>query len=126
MYLYRLLRPELVRSNPEALSSDAFSPFGQQDTQHNQRVIEAYDRLLNIVIPNFADRWVRSAHRIQQFNLIQELHNSGINCRYLGRVYDACLGVPAPLNSGTDPVPCLLGTRIPPSLIHSSLAHSLE
>ena len=56
-YLYRLLRPEFVKTYHCPLSSDAFSNFGGADNVgegHDKEVQEATDTLLNAKIPAFA------------------------------------------------------------------------
>lgn len=54
-FLYRLLRPELVRSNPVPLSSDAFSKWPIEDAHsHNIEVMEATRRLETEVLPDCA------------------------------------------------------------------------
>lgn len=56
-YLYRLLRPEFVKTYHRPLSSDAFSNFGGADNVgegHDKEVQEATDTLLNAKIPAFA------------------------------------------------------------------------
>eukprot|EP00698_Gefionella_okellyi_P003690 TRINITY_DN1344_c0_g1_i3.p1 TRINITY_DN1344_c0_g1~~TRINITY_DN1344_c0_g1_i3.p1 ORF type:complete len:2301 (-),score=577.72 TRINITY_DN1344_c0_g1_i3:230-6262(-) len=55
--LYRLLRPELVKSNAVPLSSDAFTGWGFHNADvWNKDVAAATDRLLTVVIPTFATR----------------------------------------------------------------------
>lgn len=55
--LCKMLRPELVLSNPVPLSSDAFSGFQATDPsfrKHNSEVKEATIRLLTHAIPDLA------------------------------------------------------------------------
>jgi hypothetical protein len=55
VHLYRLLRPELVKSNLVPLCSDAFSSFHLEDRiEHEEEVKEATRRLEEEVIPKFA------------------------------------------------------------------------
>ena len=53
-YLYRLLRPELVRQHPTPLSSDAYSHFDNAADGHQDAVLDCYRNLLSTVIPSFA------------------------------------------------------------------------
>jgi hypothetical protein len=54
-HLVYLLRPELVRTNPVPLSSDAFSRFGLLDGDtHNAAVDSAFRRLMRNVVPSVA------------------------------------------------------------------------
>ena len=59
-HLYRLLRPELVRSNERPLSSDAFVRAsdarvdGKREAE--DEVVKAYERLVSKVIPRFAEQ----------------------------------------------------------------------
>jgi len=99
-FLYKLLRPELVASAPEPLSSDAFSRFGADEaSEHNQQVADMTEHLLDTVIPKFArwmcttgeatiaKRWRKRSPGIVDFRWLQnELHRSGINLRYLGKI----------------------------------------
>jgi hypothetical protein len=55
-YLYKLLRPELVRINKSALSSDAFTPFsnGSPDAYaHEREILTITEQLHNVQIPCF-------------------------------------------------------------------------
>lgn len=54
-YLFKLFRPEFVRRNPVALSSDAYSKFGKDaEVEHNSDVLDATIRLEGEVVPEFA------------------------------------------------------------------------
>ncbi|KAL6070346.1 Clu domain-containing protein [Balamuthia mandrillaris] len=87
-YLFRLLRPELVKGNKQPLSSDAFSNFGRHQKEvNNAEVTEAYRRLIGVIIPSFSswlDQQPISKPNIR--DLISNLHRQGINVRYLGKV----------------------------------------
>eukprot|EP01117_Protostelium_nocturnum_P010911 TRINITY_DN3939_c0_g1_i1.p1 TRINITY_DN3939_c0_g1~~TRINITY_DN3939_c0_g1_i1.p1 ORF type:complete len:1699 (-),score=618.56 TRINITY_DN3939_c0_g1_i1:206-5302(-) len=98
-YLYKLFRPEFVKTNPSPLSSDAFAPvdkFDPQKVQHRQDVIEATNRLLVTVIPEFAKHLDSTFDRSQtnvftkmktlQKTFVHDLHRAGINIRYIGIV----------------------------------------
>jgi hypothetical protein len=89
--LYRLLRPEFIKTNAVPLSSDAFSPADRNDPErliHRQEVNEATARLFNVVIPNFASIMDSSFKRDDQSNFskmkrltktfIDDLHRAGI------------------------------------------------
>lgn len=50
-YLYKQLRPELVKIHTVPLSSDAFSPFGKLDQEiHNKEVEDAFKVLMYLVL----------------------------------------------------------------------------
>ena len=59
-HLHRLLRPELVRSNEKALSSDAYVKSSEVRSdgkrEAEEEVKEAYERLVAKVIPRFAEQ----------------------------------------------------------------------
>jgi Clustered mitochondria/Translation initiation factor eIF3 subunit 135 len=85
-HLYTMLRPELVKSNPTPLSSDAFTGFGRINAeQHNAPVRTATHRLIHQVIPAFAEEL--NSSRVLVGNgraLCDAMHRNGINMRYLG------------------------------------------
>jgi hypothetical protein len=88
-FLYRLLRPELVRTFPKPLSSDAFTLFGKHDSDtHDSEVRQATEFLHHHVIPEFAKSLnltpPNSSIAIEE--LLEKLHRSGINIRFLGEV----------------------------------------
>lgn len=95
-YLYQLLRPEFVKTNPVPLSSDAFSPFNAADPrakEHNDEVAAACHRLKTVRIPQFASFLQKSPNfgltplnelTCQAF--IAAMHTYGINIRFLGLV----------------------------------------
>jgi hypothetical protein len=94
--LFKLLRPELVKSNPVPLSSDSFTGFGMGDPAHkthNREVAEATDRLLTKVIPELAKKILKEEPRsdgscitlsVLDGSLITEIHKEGINVRHMG------------------------------------------
>ena len=85
---YKLLRPELVRSNDKALSSDAFTTWGMLDPkfkQYNGDVLQATCKLLYKIIPQFAKRLDEQFSEISG-KLITEIHREGINVRHLGQI----------------------------------------
>jgi hypothetical protein len=91
--LYKLLRPELVATNAESLSSDAFTGWAVLDKQHgptnNKEVLDCTKRLLFEVIPKFAEDLKarsREYHAALYTNIPSELHRYGINVRYAGHV----------------------------------------
>ncbi len=91
-HLFHLLRPELCRSHPIPLCSDAFSFASQHDAaQHEREVFEATQRLHRFVIPEYA-RWllcqneIPSEHYPSEFSFNTSLHSRGINMRHLLRV----------------------------------------
>ncbi|KAN0003830.1 hypothetical protein ACTFIZ_009989 [Dictyostelium cf. discoideum] len=105
-YLYKLLRLELVRKYQKPLCSDAFSPMSSIDIDiHNVEVQEAYDDLINNIIPIFSkDIQTRdeicfvsnsSVEILRQANnkikdISKLLHAEGINVRYIGEVASHC------------------------------------
>eukprot|EP00009_Paramoeba_aestuarina_P012013 CAMPEP_0201539336 /NCGR_PEP_ID=MMETSP0161_2-20130828/70080_1 /ASSEMBLY_ACC=CAM_ASM_000251 /TAXON_ID=180227 /ORGANISM="Neoparamoeba aestuarina, Strain SoJaBio B1-5/56/2" /LENGTH=818 /DNA_ID=CAMNT_0047946657 /DNA_START=38 /DNA_END=2494 /DNA_ORIENTATION=- len=101
-FLYRLLRPEFVNNYEKPLSSDAFSLFGKNGNYEeiNKDAREATEYLREQVIPDLAFRLSEQANsewgddvRLNQFTmdhleqLNNELHQAGVNLRYLGRIY---------------------------------------
>eukprot|EP00727_Mastigamoeba_balamuthi_P002688 m51a1_g12416 hypothetical protein (960) ;mRNA; f:734993-739255 len=91
--LYNLLRPELVRSNPTPLCSDAWTKFQNADPNkdtHNREVGEATLRLLQEVIPNFAEalnNYTITPVSLEELTRLMHVH--GINLRFLGRLRKA-------------------------------------
>lgn len=95
-YLYELLRPEFVKTNPAPLSSDAFSPFNSADPrakEHNDEVAAACHRLKTVRIPQFAaflqkspEFAKKSLNELTCQAFVASLHSHGINIRYLGFV----------------------------------------
>lgn len=89
-FLFRLLRPELVKNNPVPLSSDAFTYFGHHDAEiHNAEVAEATQHLFDTIIPEFA--LSLEGRSLTGFDLVEELHRAGINCRFFPTSIFACL-----------------------------------
>lgn len=90
---YYHLRPELLMRFRIPLSSDAFSRWGKDNNQvHNREAREATQYLLNVVIPQFANRldekWQTSIE--PKYDLVSEMHREGINIRHLGRLRSHC------------------------------------
>jgi hypothetical protein len=91
-----------VQSNPVPLSSDAFTAWNKLDPKVKQQeadVEAATDRLMDEVIPSFAAK-LGDPETIKRISenwislMILELHNDGINLRFLGRIrYVHCFGV---------------------------------
>jgi len=91
-YLYRLLRLELVRKHSKPLCSDAYSPMINIGIEnHNFEVNEAYQNLIDNIIPKFAET-IQNVHDSQSavFTTFKDisklLHSEGINVRLLGKV----------------------------------------
>ena len=87
-FLYRLLRPEFVRSYPKPLSSDAFSKFETVDaTEHNEELRAATELLKTRHIPKLG-RYLDSLEgpNADNLRLPELLHRRGINLRHLGLV----------------------------------------
>ncbi|KAN0015626.1 hypothetical protein ACTFIU_008367 [Dictyostelium citrinum] len=108
-YLYKLLRLELVRKYQKPLCSDAFSPMSTIDShKHNVEVQDAYDDLINNIIPKFS-KYIQIRDQIGlKSNLLQTilsqislkitdvsklLHAEGINIRYIGEVASHCTSI---------------------------------
>eukprot|EP01122_Echinamoeba_exundans_P013600 TRINITY_DN5967_c0_g1_i1.p1 TRINITY_DN5967_c0_g1~~TRINITY_DN5967_c0_g1_i1.p1 ORF type:complete len:1302 (+),score=258.45 TRINITY_DN5967_c0_g1_i1:29-3934(+) len=101
-FLWNMLRPELVKSNPDPLSADSFSGFFLENKlKHNEEVRAATERLENTIVPNFAQSLlsVDSSFRRRKSTsphpddadfarIIMSMHQNGINLRYLGLVYN--------------------------------------
>jgi hypothetical protein len=92
-HLYRLLRPEFVLDYPTPLCSDAFSMFIRLDPAnsiHNAEVMKASQALQQKTIPDFARKlnWaIREAidaGTLASVTITEDLHQHGINIRYLG------------------------------------------
>jgi len=99
-FMFRLLRPELVAKYPVPLSSDAFTYFGRHGrrAQHDAEVTRATEWLREQVIPQaaleisarFESVMAHSATGLQRSDpawLVSQVHQEGINLRYLGHLY---------------------------------------
>eukprot|EP00012_Vannella_robusta_P006108 CAMPEP_0206200834 /NCGR_PEP_ID=MMETSP0166-20121206/11140_1 /ASSEMBLY_ACC=CAM_ASM_000260 /TAXON_ID=95228 /ORGANISM="Vannella robusta, Strain DIVA3 518/3/11/1/6" /LENGTH=753 /DNA_ID=CAMNT_0053619297 /DNA_START=317 /DNA_END=2574 /DNA_ORIENTATION=- len=86
-FLYRLLRPELVRQFHKPLSSDAFTMFGAHDSdKHDAEVRQATEFLHSHVVPEFASSLANEDHHISIDDILVKMHRAGINIRFLGEV----------------------------------------
>eukprot|EP01119_Soliformovum_irregulare_P020844 TRINITY_DN6817_c0_g1_i2.p1 TRINITY_DN6817_c0_g1~~TRINITY_DN6817_c0_g1_i2.p1 ORF type:complete len:1128 (-),score=345.63 TRINITY_DN6817_c0_g1_i2:76-3459(-) len=87
-YLYKLLRPELVRKYEKPLCSDSYSNFiaDHNPKEHNDEVDAATNFLKTKIIPEFAKVLAGSNPHDPSFSLVQNLHCYGINLRYVGIV----------------------------------------
>lgn len=83
-----------MQSNPVPLTSDAFTSWNKLDPNVKKQeadVEAATNRLMNEVIPAFAAK-LGDPETIKRINenwislMILELHNEGINLRFLGRI----------------------------------------
>lgn len=94
-HLYKLLRKELVRSNPVPLSSDAFSFFGKvNEIEHNIPVTDAVNRIFDVLIPQFFA--LPNINEILQAGgdrITKEIHDLGINVRFLGCILDYAINL---------------------------------
>jgi len=83
--LYNFLRPTAVLKYPMPLNSDAFSGFGTYSQTDNDEVVMATKMLLTQTIPAVASMLEK---RVLMFvnskQLINIIHEHGINVRYLG------------------------------------------
>lgn len=102
-FLYRLLRPELVRRNKVPLSSDAFTLFGKDGhEEHDREAREATQWLRDSIIPEFSAKLLAStlpgSPRRQMAAeatvewLLDNIHRNGINFRYLAAIRKECVG----------------------------------
>ena len=103
-HLFRLLRPEFLRKYKKPLSSDGFSAFASKGTdeleaeaqRNKDEIREATAYLLGVQIPRFARDLASIPPAVRDSLDISFLvHESGINVRYLGRVYAALEGLAA-------------------------------
>jgi hypothetical protein len=114
-FLYKVMRPELVRRYKEPLSSDAYSSFVRvrffttcsarrvgtksstvawqtmaDEEENNYKVLEATEFLLADVISDFAawfdNHFLSTKDAIPLSSLTELIHREGINCRYLGLI----------------------------------------
>lgn len=97
---FKLLRPELVRSNKVPLSSDSLTRWGMGDPNkniHNREVLDATLRLRQEIIPDFSVELTsefgvsltaspEKAIKLYSESLSHRLHSAGINLRHLGLV----------------------------------------
>lgn len=89
-YLYRLLRPELVKNNPVPLSGDSFSRFQKPEDaeESNNEVRDATKRLFEQIIPDFANQlnYDENNKLVLNSNLRDICHRAGINMRHLDKL----------------------------------------
>lgn len=77
---------EFVQNYSRPLSSDAFSGFGSIDSEiHDQEIREAQQHLFSVVIVDYAKK-INSQNDFDLSTLKTDLHDSGINFRYLGKI----------------------------------------
>jgi hypothetical protein len=109
-YMYRLLRPEFLRSLATPLCSDAFSWFIQKtphERDHNREVALATHYLLNTTIPAFAvalGKQVAEAaanEQLAQFRLTAHIHSNGINIRHCGHLISLIRNIDNPHTDST-------------------------
>jgi hypothetical protein len=86
-----LLRYELVTAYgihaKKPLSSDAFTQFGRHNSQaHNEEVNAAFYYLLGTRIPQFVINIIKEKRPFSQGDLVDRLHQFGINLRLMGFV----------------------------------------
>ena len=84
-YLYKLFRPEFLQKLPFALSSDAFSPFGNAENHVNNRENLEATKILMKKIEDFAETLEKTPEILKMEREVTEVvHREGINVRYLG------------------------------------------
>lgn len=93
--LYRHLRPEFLKySTSRSLSPDAFLNWGSMNPSDNIELVEATQEFHNLIsgyATTLESRYVKENVSLssldQHLNLSVELHERGINVRYLGKLY---------------------------------------
>ncbi|CAM9324073.1 unnamed protein product [Ectocarpus sp. 6 AP-2014] len=95
--MWRGLRPELVRSNPVPLSPDAnllVTRDAPDWRQQRDDVLEATRRLVNEVLPSFAEELSRKDIGSADgafgygFNITADMHRRGVGVRHMGLLRD--------------------------------------
>jgi tetratricopeptide (TPR) repeat protein len=85
VFLYELLRPELVRECPEPLCSDAFSAFLVVNKEDHEAAVHGAMRRLGQNIAQLArDLDKRSPADLDAAELVSAMHRRGVNIRYAG------------------------------------------
>ena len=89
--LFRLLRPELVKSFSIPLCSDTFSKFvsnfPEESLEHRIEIKKAHEYLVNEIIPAFSLMLSsQDANLFQVEQIIHSMHREGINIRYFGYI----------------------------------------
>jgi Clustered mitochondria/Zinc finger, ZZ type/Translation initiation factor eIF3 subunit 135 len=88
--LAKLLRPQLLKSFGQALSSDAFTGFGRHDAAiHNAEVVAATKHMFDVLIPRVADEIDVGMFSLRTPNatpsyITSLMHANGINVRHMG------------------------------------------
>jgi len=78
---------ELVRQFDKPLSSDAFTLFGEHNSDlHDAEVREATELLHREIIPSFARSLSQLDKELRMEDILIRLHRAGINIRFLGEV----------------------------------------
>jgi hypothetical protein len=94
-FLFRMFRPEFVRSYSKQLSSDACSPcfdiHEPKREEHAANIQAATDNLMNGAIPKASTLLDRHSEKLTMEEVLEYLHASGINLRYLAQVYKQSL-----------------------------------
>ncbi len=96
---WRQYRPEFIKHYCVnlALSSDAYTGFGFDNSQvHHQEIVQAEEILINKVVPIVAEDLIQSIipDRESDLKLISKtFHNRGLNLQYLGAVYLKCMEI---------------------------------
>eukprot|EP00003_Mantamonas_plastica_P013205 TRINITY_DN2315_c0_g3_i9.p1 TRINITY_DN2315_c0_g3~~TRINITY_DN2315_c0_g3_i9.p1 ORF type:complete len:1569 (-),score=562.70 TRINITY_DN2315_c0_g3_i9:271-4977(-) len=88
-HLFQLFRPEFVKTLRVALSSDAFSYWGEhKHAKHNLESFKASKQLEQSVITEYVSSLEEyDVVDLWTMNVSEELHSNGINVRYLGYMY---------------------------------------
>lgn len=86
-HLFRMLRPNAVRTNPVPLSSDAFCKMGTHNCkQHNQEVVDATTRMRTEIVNECSD-YLNGLPQPSGELLISTMHAFGLNIRFMYLVY---------------------------------------
>jgi hypothetical protein len=88
--LYNLMRPELLKQSPTALSSDAFTMFqipGIEKENDEKDIRGLYHKLKKEIIPQFCEKLKSGEITVRNGEqLCRAMHEHGINLRFLGKI----------------------------------------
>jgi hypothetical protein len=88
-YLYQLFRPEFVKSYKVHLCSDSFSKLDEHDpdkARHEKQLRDAFKFKVEKLIPEFVRRLDSKFCKHNDGDLVDLVHQNGINLRYLSIV----------------------------------------
>eukprot|EP01117_Protostelium_nocturnum_P011778 TRINITY_DN4294_c0_g1_i2.p1 TRINITY_DN4294_c0_g1~~TRINITY_DN4294_c0_g1_i2.p1 ORF type:complete len:1562 (-),score=510.85 TRINITY_DN4294_c0_g1_i2:353-5038(-) len=96
-YMFKLMRPELVKKYAVPLSSDMFSGWGATQPELEEDGIKATDNLCQHIIPSLAEEIKsKDTRELTSFpsELTTFLHKNGINVRFMGLLFIHLKGSP--------------------------------